>query len=157
MAVQFTDREIAALIAERKELPSDYQQLIQTKARRGHKESELDVVGAKGSEFRLILRQSSVNSFDFSVILAYRVPKSNVLFRLRRYNGKHGEHTNTLEGQTFYDYHVHMATERYQESGLREDTYAEPTDRYADFGGAVKCLIEDCKFVLPRGLQSSLF
>lgn len=157
MAAQLSDKEITALLAERKELPPDYQQRIQTRPRRGHKESELDIVGAKGSEFRLILRQSSVNSFDFSAILAYRFPKSNVLFRLRRYNGKHGEHTNTLEGKTFYDYHIHQATERYQQSGLREDTYAEPTNRYADLGGAVKCLIEDCKFVLPAGDQSSLF
>lgn len=91
--------------------------------------------GADGSEFRLILRQCEANPLDFSIILGYRVPNTNEIFRLRRYNGKHGEHTNVLEGRTFYDYHVHMATARYREAGLREDTYAERTDRYSDIGG----------------------
>ena len=68
-----------------------------------------------------MLRQNKINRLDFSVILAVRVPQSNLLFRLRRYNGKSHEHTNHIEGDTFYDYHIHMATERYQEIGTRKD------------------------------------
>jgi hypothetical protein len=151
-----SDDDIAKLVSERKVLPPDWRQRIQVKPKRGHKEQELDLTGADGSEFRVILRQNNANPFDFSVILGHRVPKSNVVFRLRRYNGKHSEHSNPLESTTFYEYHIHQATERYQQSGLREDTYAEPTDRFADLRSAVRCLIEDCGFIEPAGTQMEL-
>ena len=57
---------------------------------------------------------------------------------------------------TFYDFHIHTATERYQEAGYAEEHYAEPTDRYADLSGAIQCLIQDCAFELPPGTQGSL-
>ena len=109
-----------------------------------------------GSEFQIIVRQSIINALDFSIILAYSIPKSSVLFRLRRYNGRSHEHTNRVEGITFYDFHIHTATERYQEAGYTEEHYAEPTDRYADLSGAIQCLIQDCAFELPPGTQGSL-
>jgi len=156
--VQLDDAEIDALIGEAKILPSNYRGLIQTKAKSGHKERELDIVGEAGNEFRLIFRQSNFNSLDFSVILAYLPPKSSQLFRLRRFNGKSHSHTNVLEKQTFYDFHIHKATARYQrESGLREDSYAETTARYADFQGAIQCALADCGFVMPRNDQPELF
>jgi len=155
---QLDDAEIDALIGEAKILPSNYRGLIQTKAKSGHKERELDIVGEAGNEFRLIFRQSNFNSLDFSVILAYLPPKSSQLFRLRRFNGKSHSHTNVLEKQTFYDFHIHKATARYQrESGLREDSYAETTARYSDFQGAIQCALADCGFVMPRNDQPELF
>jgi hypothetical protein len=157
MAVSLTDAEIAALIAEVKPLPDDYRQRIQTRPKRGHRERELDVSGVSGSEFRLILRESSLNPLDFSVILTWLPPQSNNPFRLCRYNGKSHEHTNTLESKRFYDFHVHRATERYQQSGLREDSFAEPTTRYQDFASALQCLIQDCGFQFPANHQSGLF
>ena len=157
MTVNISDAEIAALIAEAKPLPEDYQQRIQTRPKRGHRERELDVDGANGNSFRLILRQSLFNPLDFSVILAWLPPQSATPFRLCRYNGKSHEHTNTLESQKFYEFHVHRSTKRYQESGLREDSFADPTNRYQDFGGALLCLIQDCGFQLPVNGQSGLF
>ena len=157
MAVNLMDVEIAALIFEAKPLPDDYRQRVQTKPKRGHRERELDLVGANGSEFRLILRESSFNSLDFSVILAWLPPQSTSPFRLCRYNGKSHEHTNALESQKFYEFHVHRATERYQQLGLREDSYAQPTDRYQDFAGALRCLIQDCGFLMPANHQRGLF
>ena len=79
------------------------------------------------------------------------------MFRLRRYNGKSHEHSNTIESQTLYDFHIHHATERYQLSGLREDTFAEPTNRYGDLHGAIGCMIEDCGLDVPKDPQLSLF
>jgi len=157
MAIQLGDTEIARLLAERKALSANYRERMQTKPKRGHRERELDITGNEGSEFRIILRQSLFNPFDFSVILVYRPPNTNQLFRLRRYNGKSHEHTNILEGQTFYDFHIHVATERYQESGLREDAFAEPTDRFADFYGAIRCLLTECGFDVPPDPQEKLF
>ena len=158
MLIQLTDAQIAALIAERKFLPDDYQGRIQTKPKRGHKERELDISGENGSEFRLILRQSSLNALDFSIILSYLVPGTTQLFRLRRYNGKSHEHTNSLESETFYDFHVHTATERYQlDSGGREDTFAMLTAEYSDLPGAIHCMLRDCNFIFPHSAQGSLF
>ncbi len=94
---------------------------------------------------------------DFSVILAYQPPDTNILFRLRRYNGKSHEHSNHLERQTFYEFHRHTATERYQEAGFREDTFAERDNRFADLHEALSCLFEDCAFELPQVLQMALF
>ena len=99
--------------------------------KRGHRENHLDLYWRQRNQFRLILRQSIANPLDFSVILAVRVPQSSRLFRLRRNNGRSHEHTNSVEGDTFYDYHIHTATERYQEVGS-QDAYAEATDRYSD-------------------------
>lgn len=157
MAVHLTDAEIEGLLAERKPLSPDYGSRIKLKPKEGHKERELDVTGAKGSLFRLILRQSNANVLDFSVILAYRPPRTNQFSRLRRYNGKSHEHTNKLEGDPFYDFHIHMATERYQESGFKEDTYAEPTDRFSEYSWAIRCMVADCAFEVPTRLQSDLF
>jgi len=157
MSIIFTDQDIAGLIRETKPLPSDYQARIQTRPKRGHKERELDLKGLNGSEFRIVLRQGLFNPLDFSVILIYRPPNSNQLFRLRRYNGKSHEHTNPIEGGIFYDFHIHQATQRYQEIGAREDTFAEPTDRFADFQQALKCLFKDCSFEMPYDPQGKLF
>lgn len=157
MPALLTDNQIAALLAEAKPLPPDYRSRIQTKPKRGHRERELDVDGAQGNKFLIILRQSSFNLLDFSAILAWLPPQSSTLFRLCRYNGKSHEHTNNIEANTFYDFHIHRATERYQQSGSREDTFAEPTNRYQDFAGALRCLIQDCGFQLPPGDQSEWF
>jgi hypothetical protein len=156
MAVQLSDKEIARLVAEQKELPADWLARIQLRPKRGHKEQELELKGTSGAEFVLIFRQSDFNAMDFSVILGYRIPKSSVVFHLRRYNGKHGEHTNIIEGQTFYGFHIHSATERYQQLGRDAEAFAEPTDRYGDLHGAVRCMVEDCGLVEPRGTQLTL-
>ena len=157
MAGIISDQEIENLLQEPKILPGDYHQRIQVRPKRGHKERELDIKGGSGNDFRLILRQSTFNALGFSIILAFRPAKSNVIFRLRRYNGKSHEHTNLIEDVSFYEYHIHQATERYQLLGAREDSYAEPTDRFSDFHQAVSCLMEDCGFEIPSGAQRSLF
>ena len=156
MPVVLSDSEIAALVQEKKRLPADYRQRLKLKSKPGHKERELDIRGENGSDFRLVLRQSSLNHLDFSVILAYVPPNSNQSFRLCRYNGKSHEHTNKIEGKTFYDFHVHRATERYQATGIREDGFAQPTAHYADFESAVACMIKDCGFELPPNDQGQL-
>lgn len=157
MAVTYSDGEIAVLLQERKPLPPDWRNRIRLRPKRGHDEQQLEMRGDQGSEFHLILRQNKINPLDFSIILAVRVPQSNQLFRLRRHNGKSHEHTNHIEAATFYDFHIHIATERYQEIGAREDAYAEPTDRYGDFHGALHCLIDDSNLDAPPEAQRSLF
>ena len=156
MAITYSDQAIAALLQERKPLPGDWRNRARLKPKRGHSEQQLDLIGDANSEFRIILRRSGINRLDFSVILAVRVPGSSQWFRLLRCNGRH-EHTNRIESVTFYDFHIHVATERYQDFGTREDTYAEPTDRYDDFDGALRCLIDEANFSEPLGSQIILF
>lgn len=83
---------------------------------------------------------------DFSVILGYRLPHLFRVFRLQRYNGKSHYHTNTIERETFFDFHVHTATERYQDAGSKEDHFARVTDRHYSLESAVDCLLMDCGF-----------
>ncbi len=157
MSTMLSDQDVALLLRERKVIPTDYRKKIQVHPKRGHKERELDVKGSDGNDFRLIVRQSLFNPLDFSIILGYRPANLNQFLRLRRYNGKSHEHTNPIEGDLFYDFHIHQATERYQELGAREDTYAEPTERFSDFNQAVSCMINECGFETPFNPQTSLF
>ena len=147
MTILLTDNEIASMVNEQKPVPLDLRNISQLKPKRGHKEWLINVLGDSRNEFRIILRQNKFNHLDFSIILAVRLPRSNKIFRLRRYNGKSHEHTNHIENETFSDYHIHFATERYQNSGAKEDAYAEPTDRYNDINGALECLIIDANLL----------
>lgn len=129
---------------------------MRLRSKPGHDEGHLDLTGNSGNAFRIILRRSNRNVLDFSAILGVQVPQSSRLFRLLRYNGRSHEHTNTIEGDTFYDFHIHKATERYQIIGAREDSYAEETDRYSDYKGALDCLLADNNFQIPSNDQLTL-
>ena len=157
MAVSYRDDQIDALVRERKPLPADWRDRTRMKTKRGHDEQYLDLTGEAATGFRLILRQSRINGLDFSIILAVLVPQTTQVFRLRRYNGRSHEHTNQIENEKFYDFHVHFATERYQELGAREDAYARPTDRYGTFQDALDCLFTDANVSVPSKAQGELF
>jgi hypothetical protein len=157
MQSRLTDGEIDCLIREVKHLPANYRSRIVLRNKRGHKERELDIMGDEGHQFRVILRQSNTNALDFSVILALVPQDSNQHFRLRRYNGKSHQHSNVIEHQTFYGYHVHQATERYQDLGMQEDSYAEQCERYADYQTALRCMLEECGFAAPPAPGPTMF
>ncbi len=149
MDIKYTDQQIAALINERKILPDDWR--IQL-----NKDSSLYIIGENGNRFRLITNQNEKYPSDFSVILAVIDPKTGT-FRIRRYNGMPKRpHNNKIEKQKIYGYHIHCATERYQEIGYDEETYAEETDRYNNLEGALQCLIQDANFELPAQLELEL-
>jgi len=157
MSVKYTDVEIAQLINEKKPLPPNYQRKLQLRERGSHRGTEIDVVGNNGNQFRLILRQSIHNPLDFSIILAVLPPGTNQLFRLLRLNGKGHPHTNSIEGNNFYEFHIHRATERYQERGFREDGYAEVSDAFYDMQSALEYMLRIGGFQKPRGPQLELF
>jgi len=149
------DSEIAKLINEPKPLPGNYLSLMKLRPKRGHSERDFDFQGVNGSEFRIIQRQSEFNVLDFTVILAYRPRESNTWFRLRRYNGRSHEHTNSIEEEKFYDFHIHRATERYQDLGAKEETYAQPSDKYNSLQEAIEFMFEECKFITPPEIPSA--
>jgi len=107
--------------------------------------------------YQPLITNQDLTPIFIAIILAYCPPGSNQLFRLRRYNGKSHEHTNTIESDRFYNHHIHTATERYQEIGMREDTYANPSDRFSDFNTAINCMLSDCGFDVPEDPQLKLF
>ena len=155
MPVRYTDNEIANMLQEPKPLPEDYLERFILRHKKGHSERELEIEGAQEHKFLLILRHATFNPLDFSIILAFLPEETTKLFRLVRYNGKSHQHTNSIEREAFYNFHIHMATERYQQFGTREDAYATPTDRFSDFNSALTCMVEDNGFILPPGIQRS--
>ena len=110
-----------------------------------YSQSELTVTGNEGSVFKVSIRKNLLDPLDFSVILIYLPKDEGRGFVLRRYNGKHF-HKNDLEGNQLHDHHIHMATERYQQAGLKPEGYAEVSDEYASVQQAVKCLFRDANF-----------
>lgn len=158
MDVFLTDQEIAELIAEEKPIDVQISQFTSKfKDKRGHREYDLDIERPDKSAFKVIIRQGIENPLDFSAILGFIPADKNEVFRLRRYNGKSHFHSNKLEKEIeFYDFHIHTASERYQLEGLKEEHYAEVTDRYADLHGAIDCLVSDCG-IISNDPQPSLF
>ncbi len=53
--------------------------------------------------------------------------------------------------------HYPNASQRTIVSDGREDSFAEPSDRYASLEEAIDCLLEECGFVLPPDHQEDLF
>lgn len=155
-AVRYTNDEIQSLVEEPKPVPGDAFSPVSWRSREGHDRADLDVAGEDGHLFSVKLRRNQYNEKDFSVILCVEVPNSNVTFRLRRYNGRH-THRNKIENERFRNFHIHTATERYQEQGFDEDGYAQVTDRYSSFATALRCLIDDCGFEPEAGSQQNLF
>ena len=150
MDIKYTDQQIAELINERKVFPDDWR--IQL-----NRNNSLYIIGENGNRFRVITNQNEKYPSDFSVILAVIDPKTGTVFRICRYNGMPKRpHNNKIEKQKIYGYHIHFATERYQERGYDEDTYAEETDRYNNLEGALQCLIQDANFELPAQLELEL-
>ncbi len=154
--IVLNDKEISDLVQESKKFPTNYESLFQTREKKGHKEQELTLQRSNGSQFKVILRQNRINPLDFSLILGYVPPKTTALFRLQRYNGKSHQHTNKIERETFYNFHIHQATERYQAAGFDEDGFAVVSSEYADIHGALDCFIKDCSIVLPLNSQLKL-
>ena len=159
--VQLSDKEIEALLGMSKPLPGDYRSRLRTRARpysSQHEEAQIEIAVQNTGTFRVIIRKNRINPLDFSVILGYVPPERLKLFRLRRHNGAAHEHTNKLESNSFHDFHIHYATQRYQEAGWDIDYYAEPTDRYDTVDGALDTLLDDCSFIRPESetLQGKL-
>jgi len=157
MNYYFTDNEIAKLISEYKVLSKTLKEILTFKEADGHKKASFEIEYEDGNQFVIILRQNINNINDFSAILAFQEKGKNTFFKLRRYNGKSHEHTNKLEGNKFYDFHIHYATARYQDVGWKEESYAEITDRYSDIQTALNCLLKDCNIEILQNPQTELF
>lgn len=156
MSYYFTDEEIKQLISERKLYNDTLATFMNFKESDGHKKASIEILRPDGSMFVVKLRQNTNTINDFSAMLAFQEKGANKDFKLRRYNGKH-EHTNKLENRKFFNFHIHHATQRYQDAGRKEESFAEETNRYSDIKGALMCLIGDCNIQIKIDTQTSLF
>ena len=155
-----TEIEIQDLINEPKLIKFDFNDfLLKAKEKQGHKENDFIIERQDGSKFKIMARQNIHNPLDFSIILGYIKPNSNLLIRLKRYNGKSHQHQNRLEKTgRFYDFHIHSATERYQKAGqYKPEHFAEPTSRYSNILTAWTCFVEDCNIKFTNSDISQLF
>jgi hypothetical protein len=153
-----TDSEINGLLAEGKPLPPKWTTRLsmRQKADEAYTHRELVVRGSAGHEFRIVLRGSTHNPLDFSLILLFVDPDGSE-YRLTRFNGRHpSQHTNKweksrrLSNSGFRNrFHIHRATERYQLEGFEIDGYAEVTDRYDSYDAALDAFVRSNGFVLP--------
>ncbi len=152
-----SDSEIFQLIAESKFLTGNWQdELANPKSKGSHIEGQVDLVGASGTQFRVIVRQSLRDSHDFSVILvASRSGETEI--RLLRYDGGSHPHRNKIERNWIERKpHIHSVTERYQELNWEfHDGYAEETIRYHDLSGAWECFLADINLQGPAGSRIS--
>lgn len=157
MSYYFTDGEINNLITEGKSFSGTFSEMVNFHESDGNKRNTVDIPRPDGSAFVIMLRQNVINFNDFSAILGFREKGNNKVFKLRRYNGKSHEHTNAIEGNRFYNFHIHIATQRYQDVGRKEEYYAEETNRYSNLEGALKCMLSDCNINVELHPQTDLF
>ncbi|MBC8184683.1 hypothetical protein H8E88_26610 [candidate division KSB1 bacterium] len=157
MSYYFTDEEIDSLISEEKFFPGTIEEIMNFKESDSHKRASIELPRSDGSRFIIKLRQNKNDINDFSAIIAFQEKNSNKDFKLRRYNGKSHEHSNKLEGNKHYNFHIHLATRRYQDAGRKEESYAEETNRYSNIMGALKCLLQDCNVKTKLNPQTSIF
>jgi hypothetical protein len=114
-----------------------------------HHRAKKTIHGRNGNSFVLHLRQSALDPYAFSVILAY-LPKTGPEIILRRHNGRNHRHANKIEGTSFTNaFHVHQATERYQAAGFDTEGYAEPTDEFYDLATALDAMLRVAHFQHP--------
>lgn len=161
-----SEHEIKKLIEEKKSLHHNWQSLFKIKHKRRflYSERKLTVIGEDNNTFKIVTRQNKTNVFDFSIILVY-IDRSGNEYRLVRYNGKHSSHhtnrwekANGIGNHTFQpEFHIHIATERYQKAGFDIDGYAEETTKYFNFNSALDSFLTDMHFIKPQDPQTSLF
>jgi hypothetical protein len=155
LTMLLTDAEISALLAEQKSAV-DPRKLLQTFAnttpKDGHRRHAITVHGAAGDRFQLSLRQSTLDPYDFSVILTVIRPDGSL--NLRRHNGTSHAHSNPIEGGRFQGVcHVHEATERYQRRGSDAEHFAQVTTDFSDLATAVNSMVHAARFQPPAQLS----
>ena len=134
-----TDDEIEEYLQERNVLP---QYRINLREVKGHYRARFSITGDKGHRFKVDIRQNKRNPLDFSVILSIFI--QNNPFILKRYNGNHpSPHFNKIEKEKITGFHIHEATQRYQEKGFYAECYAKPTQRYNDWKTALEIMFSD--------------
>jgi len=142
--VIITDTQIDSFIKEKKIISNKFNPTLRDKSI--YHEFVFEVKGERENIFKIIVRQNKINPLDFSVIFGVLI--NGKLFKLKRYNGNLHEHINKIEKQKIKGFHIHKATQRYQERGFREEGYAEVSKRYVDWRTALNSVLNDNNFLV---------
>ncbi len=158
--MMLTDKNVETLLNSPKKLNLFFEDLFQKpKQKFGHTEFEFDFFDESDIKFGLKLRINNSNKSNFSAILGFYSDGNNYNI-LTRYNGNSHWHKNLLHNSPdFKDFHIHIVKEEYVQSPKirRNESYAEPTDRYDNFRSATICLIKDCNITLKGEIEPELF
>lgn len=143
--ISLTDSQIEEFISEAKVVTNPRARWVE---QRKSKRKNYDVESSDGKrKYTLYIRQNTILPDNFSCGLRLEIPGQEPV-TLVRYNGCDHPHENPLEGDDVsYKCHVHRATERYIDLGLKPEHFAVATDRYNNCNGALKCLVGDCKIM----------
>ncbi|MFM8514110.1 MAG: hypothetical protein ACKOBI_10310 [Bacteroidota bacterium] len=150
-----SDAQISGLI----ECPKIWlEPLLINKLTQGQHQISLQLLGldTKGSSFVVYLRQNLRKgmSFDFSCGIRLET-NGQYPIHLRRYNGPSHNHYNQIEKKRIgYQCHIHMATSKYINAGLKPEGYAESTQRFNSLRSAFSCLILDCNIKKSKHLTN---
>lgn len=147
-----TDDKIADLLNCSKRLTNPS---AKSKSIEGRDQQNFKVVATDSSryEFEIYKRQNLREGMedDFSCGISWIAPNGESI-TLKRYNGSSHNHPNHLEKICLgYNYHIHIATEKYIKANRRAEGFAEVTDKYYTVNGAFHMLILDCKI---SGIQT---
>lgn len=139
-----SDQQIAELIATPKRVINPG---LKPKPQKSSMQVTYELVEVHGARrFSLYLRSNPRDPESFSCGLSYVLDGPDKMVTLCRYNGSNHVHYNPIESgaRIAHQCHIHMATQRYMEIGDKCDKFAESTDRYSDFDGALACILQDC-------------
>jgi hypothetical protein len=141
-AAALTDERIAQLLAMRKHVAGPMR--FKPKHKGDHLEQDWSLTGEDGSRFLLYARQSTKLADGFSCGLSWEAPDGTHV-PLARYNGPYHQHPNAIERTVipFGSCHIHRATARYIQQGLKPDGFAEATASYRSLPEAFECILRD--------------
>ena len=143
-----SDEDISRYISERKLFDcTSMLRRFNPPTTKGHKRKVVEFDGVNGNKFKLSYRENAKNPLDFCVGLYLIREETGEEFILKRYNGKNHWHTNKCpKGKRFFDFHIHRATKKCQESREHEEDFATITSQYSTARQALDCLLQDCGF-----------
>lgn len=112
---------------------------FELKQEKGHYRTGFELQSVDGKYFfKAFGRYNAAFNENFSVGLIYIPKQEKGNFEILRCNGPHGEHRMFPR---HINYHIHIASHQAIESGLREDSVIEVTDKYANYEEALRFFV----------------
>jgi hypothetical protein len=144
-----TDDKIAQLLATPKRVENPQ---ARYKQEGQHIRRDFRVVSEDGEyRFTLFTRQSTRIAESFSAGLLWHA-KTGEDVMLLRCNGSDHPHPNVIERERIeFQFHVHLATERYIQANRKPEGYAQETQIYHTLDGALHHLVQRAKI---QGLKT---
>jgi hypothetical protein len=154
-----TDIQISELLDDKKPIRRAYVRSLKTRLTPENRSlvSKRGITSDGGRVFEISARRDcrvDMHPKRFSIVLGFTWHGQRI--NLIRCNGWHAPHTNRIEenaasGVIYIPrdkFHVHYATERYQIDDMSVEYYAEPTEEYDTFEGAIEYMCDHFGFYL---------